>query len=58
MATYLLNAVLVALLEREDLIGALLRIVDLLPRLLLLLLEQGDAVRQQLRVPLDAVSSK
>lgn len=52
--TYLLNAVLIALLEGEDLVGALLRVVDLLPSLVLLLLKQSDTIRKQLRVSLNA----
>ena len=42
--TYLLNTVLVALLKREDLIGAFLGIVNFLPRLILFLLKQGDSI--------------
>ena len=52
--TYLLDAIFVAFLEREDLISALLGIVDLLPCLLLFLLEKGDTIGQQLGVSLDA----
>ena len=52
--TYLLDAIFVAFLEREDLIGTLLGIIDLLPCLLLFLLEQGDTIGQQLGVSLDA----
>ena len=55
---YLLDAVLIAFLERKDLISALLRVIDLLPSLLLFLLEQGDAVRQQLGVSLDTTDGK
>ena len=51
--TYLLNTVLVALLQSQDLVCALLGIIDLLPCLLLLLLKQGDSIRQELGVPLD-----
>jgi hypothetical protein len=52
--TYLLDAVLVALLESKDFIGALLGVVDLLPSLHLLLLEERDTVCEQLSVALDA----
>ena len=54
-STYLLDAVLVAFLESQDLIGSLLGVVDLLPCLLLFLLEEGNTIGQQLRVPLDTV---
>ena len=54
LITYLLDAVLIALLQRQDLIRALLCVIDLLPSLLLLLLEKGDTVGKQLGVPLDA----
>ena len=53
--TYLLDPVLVSLLERHDFIGALLRVLNLLPRLHLLLLEQGDTIGQQLCVSLDTI---
>ena len=53
--TYLLDAVLVALLESKDFIGALLGVVDLLPSLHLLLLEERNSIREQLRVLLDAI---
>lgn len=49
----LLHLLLVAALELLDLAGALLGLLDLLPRLHLLLLQQGDAVRKQLRITLD-----
>ena len=54
-STYLLDAVLIAFLESQDLIGSLLGVVDLLPCLLLFLLEEGNTIGQQLRVPLDTV---
>lgn len=44
---------LVLLLQRHDLVRTLLRLLDLLPGAHLLLLEQGDAVREELRVSLD-----
>lgn len=52
-ATYFLYAIFIALLKSQDLIRTLLRIVNLLPSLLLLLLEESDTVGQQLGVPLD-----
>ena len=52
--TYLLDAIFVAFLEREDLISTLLGVIDLLPCLLLFLLEQGNTIGQQLGVSLDA----
>ena len=55
--SYLLNTIFVPLLQRQDLISALLRVVDFLPCFLLLLLEEGDAVREQLRVPLNATTA-
>jgi hypothetical protein len=54
--TYLLNTVLIALLQRQDLVCALLCVIDLLPGLLLFLLEKGDTVSQQLGVPLDTAN--
>ena len=56
--TYLLDAIFVALLQRQNLICALLSIVDLLPRLLLFLLEQGNTIGQQLGVSLDTVKGQ
>ena len=44
---------LVLLLQRHDLVRTLLRLLDLLPGPHLLLLEQGNAVREELRVSLD-----
>jgi hypothetical protein len=41
-------------LESKDFIGALLGVVDLLPSLHLLLLEERDTVCEQLSVALDA----
>ena len=52
--TYLLNFLLVPLLEIRNIIGPLLGLLYLLPRLHLLLLEQGDSVGEELGVPLDA----
>jgi len=43
-STYLLNAVLVALFESKNLISALLSVINLLPRLLLFLLEKGNTI--------------
>ena len=52
--TYLLNAIFVALLQRQDFVRSLLSVVDLFPSLLLLLLKQGDSVREQLGITLNA----
>lgn len=41
---YLLDAVLISLFKREDLVRAFLSVIDLFPRLLLLLLEQSDTI--------------
>lgn len=49
-----MNALFVPLLQSENLVGALLSVIDLLPGLHLFLLEQGDTVCEQLRVSLDA----
>lgn len=49
-----MDALFVALLERQDFIGPFLGVVNLLPRLHLFLLEQRNTVREQLGVPLDA----
>lgn len=49
-----MDALLVALLERQDFVGPFLSVVDLFPRLHLFLLEQRDTVREQLGVSLDA----
>ena len=57
-STYLLDAVFIALLERQDLICALLRVIDLLPCLLLFLLKQGNTIGEQLGIPLDAIDHK
>jgi hypothetical protein len=51
---YLLDLLLVPLLEAGDVAGSLLGLLDFLPGLHLLLLQKGDSVRQQLGVPLDA----
>ena len=56
--TYLLNFLLVPLLEIRNIIGPLLGLLYLLPRLHLLLLEQGDSVGEELGVPLDAGENK
>ena len=53
--SYLLDAVFVAFLKRKNLIGALFGVVNLLPRLLFFLLEEGNAIRKQLCVPFNAV---
>ena len=53
-STYLLDALLVPLLQARDVARALLGLLDLLPRLHLLLLEKGDSVGKQLSVSLDA----
>ena len=54
-STYLLDAVLIAFLESQDLVGSLLGVVNLLPSLLFFLLEEGNTIGQQLRIPLDTV---
>jgi len=51
--TYLLNAVLVTLLQRQDLIRSLLCVVNLLPGLLLFLLKKGDTICEQLGISLN-----
>ena len=53
MATYLLDSLLVTLLKGQDLTSSLLRVVDLLPRLHLLLLQEGDTVGQELSISLN-----
>ena len=54
--TYFLNTIFISLFECEDLIGSLLRIINLLPRLILLLFKQGNSIRQKLSVAFDARS--
>jgi len=49
---------LILLLERDDLSRALLRLLNLLPRAHLLLLQQGYAICQQLGVTLDTLTVK
>ena len=49
----LVHSLVVALLQFHDFVGSLARLLDLLPSLELLLLEEGDAVREQLRVALN-----
>ena len=56
LQAYLLNTVFVSLLKREDLISALLGIVNLFPSLILLLLKQGDSICQKLSVTLNAIT--
>ena len=51
--TYLLDLLLISLLQSSNVIGSLLGLLDLLPSLHLLLLEQGDSIGQQLRITLD-----
>ena len=53
----LLDLHLILLLESHDLTRSLLSLLDLLPCLHLLLLQQGDSVRQQLSVSLNAIDS-
>lgn len=54
--TYLLNSILVSLFKRENLIRALLGIIDFLPSLVLFLLKQGDSICQKLGVTLNAIN--
>lgn len=53
---YLLNSILVSLFKRENLIRALLGIIDFLPSLVLFLLKQGDSICQKLGVTLNAIN--
>ena len=53
----LLDLHLILLLESHDLTRSLLSLLDLLPCLHLFLLQQGDSVRQQLSVSLNAIDS-
>jgi hypothetical protein len=46
----LLHLLIVALLELHDFAGALASLLNLLPRLELLLLEQGDAIGEELGI--------
>ena len=54
---FLLNFFFVSLLEPGDVSRSLFRLIDLLPRLHFLLLEESNSICQQLRVPLDILSS-
>jgi len=54
--TYLLYSLFVSLFETEDLVGSLLGVIDLLPRLDLLLLEQCNTIGQQKGISLNATS--
>ena len=47
------QALRLPILQAGDVVGALLGLLDLLPRLHLLLLEKGDSVGKQLSVSLD-----
>ena len=58
LQAYLLNTVFVSLFKREDLISALLGIVNLFPSLILLLLKQGDSICQKLGITLNAINSQ
>lgn len=51
----LMDLVLILLLQRDDLSGSFLSLLNLLPGTHLLLLEEGDSVGQQLGVSLDAI---
>ena len=55
---YLLDFLLVTFLERGDVGCTLLGFLDLLPRLHLLLLEQGNSVGEQLSVSLNTILNK
>ena len=52
---YLLDFLFVALLEVVNLDRPLLSLLDLLPSLRLLLFQQRDTIRQQLRILLDSI---
>ena len=54
--SYLLNTILVSLLQSQDLICALFGIVDFLPCFLLFLLKKGDTVSEKLSIPLNAMT--
>ena len=51
-----MDALLVALLESENVVCPLLGVVDFLPGFHLFLLEQRNSVGEQLRVSLDALN--
>ena len=53
MIAYLLDSLFIALLKSQDLTSSLLGVVDLLPRLHLLLLQKGDTVGKELSISLD-----
>ena len=55
---YLLDSVLIALLQCEDLTSSLFSVVDLFPRLHLFLLEEGDTICEELCISLNANYSK
>ena len=55
---FLAHALLVAVLERDDLVGALAGVLDLLPGLLLFLAQQGNTVCQQVSIVFDPTPIK
>ena len=50
-----MDLIFVTLLEGGDIARTLFGLLDLLPRLHLFLLEEGNSVGEQLRVPLDTI---
>jgi len=57
-STYLLDLLFVTLFERRDIAGTLLGLLDLLPGLHLLLLEQSNSVGEQLGISLDTIAKE
>jgi hypothetical protein len=57
-STYLLDFLFVTLFERRDIAGTLLGLLDLLPGLHLLLLEQSNSVGEQLGISLDTIAKE
>ena len=56
--TYLLDLLLVSLLQAGDVVCPLLGFLDLLPGLHLLLLQKGNTIGQQLSISVDTASNK
>ena len=52
---YLLNLIFISPFADGDIFGALLGILDLLPGLHLLLLEEGDTVGEKLRIVIESI---
>lgn len=57
-SAYLLNFLFISLFKRENFVRALFGVINFLPCLHFFLLEQGDSVREELSVSLNAIKGK